>query len=152
MEAGEIHTDTMIKNAFEDDKLVFLPRTCGSSMRMLQVKSLAEIENLVPVGKYKLLEPSETAPDAIEAFGGLDMIIVPGLAFSSDGQRLGRGAGYYDKYLTGHFDLSVQQGALKPYTVAVGLQEQLLDNIPCEDHDVPLDRVIINGSIYGPGL
>lgn len=152
MNAGEVHTDIMIKNAFEDGKLVFLPRTCGKNMKMLQVKSLIDVENLVPVGKYKLLEPSEEAADAREDFGGLDMIIVPGLAFSTKGQRLGRGAGFYDKYLTSHSEWSKREGLVIPHTIAVGLQEQLLDNVPCEDHDVPLDRVIINDRIYGADL
>lgn len=63
-----------------------------------------------------------------------DVVIVPGLAFTAAGHRLGQGGGWYDRFLVG----------LAPHcvTIGVGFDEQLLEAIPTEAHDVTLDRVV----------
>lgn len=61
-------------------------------------------------------------------------MIVPGVAFTSSGSRLGHGKGYYDTFLS----------SLNPRakTVALAFKEQILDEIPCHDHDVQIDQVL----------
>jgi len=63
-----------------------------------------------------------------------DVIIVPGLAFTSDGRRLGQGGGWYDRFLPDR----------RPdcTTIGVGFAMQLVDDLPTDDHDVVLDVVI----------
>lgn len=61
----------------------------------------------------------------------LDLMIVPGLAFTEDGARLGRGAGFYDQILE-DFDGT---------SIGVCFKEQLLEELPVEEHDVPVDLV-----------
>ncbi|MCL2740451.1 MAG: 5-formyltetrahydrofolate cyclo-ligase, partial [Oscillospiraceae bacterium] len=63
-----------------------------------------------------------------------DLIIVPGLAFSKDGDRLGFGGGWYDRFL-----------ARWPNVMKIGIvqKEFLLDRVPVEEHDVRVDRVIV---------
>ena len=63
----------------------------------------------------------------------IDMIIVPGVAFDSHGNRMGRGRGFYDRLLK-----STPNAA----KIGVGYDFQLLDTIPVEPHDVPMDCVI----------
>ena len=63
-----------------------------------------------------------------------DVVVVPGLAFTAGGQRLGQGGGWYDRYLTG-----TRHDCL---TVGVCFREQLLAEVPTETHDVILDVVV----------
>jgi 5-formyltetrahydrofolate cyclo-ligase len=73
--------------------------------------------------------------------GGLDFILMPGLAFTREGLRMGRGKGYYDRYLN---QVAEVQGR-KPATVAVAFKEQIYESIPFDEHDVPVDLVLFDG-------
>lgn len=66
------------------------------------------------------------------------MIILPGVAFTTDGKRLGHGKGYYDQY---QHDLSKLQEK-RPTTIAIAFKEQVVDEVPCHEHDVILDMVL----------
>lgn len=79
------------------------------------------------------------------------MILLPGVAFTRDGKRLGHGMGYYDKFLQRYFvnnphrhRTTAAPNASKKRTHLIGLafQEQILDEIPVTDTDVILDEVI----------
>jgi 5-formyltetrahydrofolate cyclo-ligase len=63
-----------------------------------------------------------------------DVVIVPGLAFTPHGDRLGHGGGWYDRFLAGR----------RPEcrTIGVGFVEQIVDTLPVEDHDIRLDHVV----------
>ena len=74
--------------------------------------------------------PSAEPPDDPES---IDVMIVPGLAFTAAGDRLGQGGGWYDRVLS-----AVRDDCL---TIGVCFAEQLVDEIPTEPHDVRLDRV-----------
>lgn len=64
----------------------------------------------------------------------LDVVVVPGVAFTTAGERLGQGGGWYDRYLP-----RLRSTCL---TVGVGFAEQVVDSLPTEAHDVMLDSVI----------
>ncbi|MDX2378191.1 MAG: 5-formyltetrahydrofolate cyclo-ligase [Acidimicrobiia bacterium] len=66
-----------------------------------------------------------------------DVVIVPGLAFTVAGERLGQGGGWYDRFLA--------QCREDCVTVGVGFREQVVDSLPTEDHDVVLDIVVTDG-------
>ena len=79
---------------------------------------------------YGILEPKsqETLPENAPS-----VVLVPGIAFSPDGQRLGRGGGYYDKILA----------KLKnTYKIGIAYKCQIVDEIPSEPHDMKMDKVI----------
>ncbi|AAU03924.1 5-formyltetrahydrofolate cyclo-ligase [Rickettsia typhi] len=80
------------------------------------------------LGKFKTYEPINNN------FIIPELIILPGLAFSKDGYRLGYGKGYFDQYLNNNHK--------NIFTVGVCLKEQLLDNFPIESHDYKLDLLI----------
>lgn len=66
--------------------------------------------------------------------GDIDIIIVPGLAFDNSNMRLGYGGGYYDTFLVNH---------PKAIKIGVGFPFQLIDQVPVEEHDVRLNRILI---------
>jgi 5-formyltetrahydrofolate cyclo-ligase len=74
------------------------------------------------------VEPGDVDPAV------LDVVVVPGLAFTPDGRRLGQGGGHYDRFLP-----RLRAGCL---TVGAGFAEQLVDDLPTEPHDVRLDLVV----------
>ena len=92
-------------------------------MSLLEMPSLEAIHQLKPQGKYQLLEPL-TGNDTMET-GILDLIIVPGVAFDKNKNRMGHGAGFYDEFITTFHNKFKR----KPYLLGVALQEQIVDYI-----------------------
>lgn len=140
----EVQTLALIEQCFIEGKEVFLPR-CNftktetrkkNHLLMLKVQSFEDVLKLKPQGPYKLLEPLD-GEDIFEK-GNLDAIIVPGVAFSLSGDRLGHGAGFYDEFFTTYkkrFDKL-------PFLIGVGLKEQIITGIPMDSHDWSMDKVI----------
>jgi 5-formyltetrahydrofolate cyclo-ligase len=89
---------------------------------------VSALSDLSP-GKFGIREPA-----AGESPKTLDLIVVPGLAFTSDGHRLGRGTGFYDRFLS-----TVPGNTVK---VGVCFAFQLLPEIPHIDHDVKVDALV----------
>ena len=98
--------------------------------------ALAEIGGLdpaaLPTGRFGIREPGPDAPPV--APEDVDAWLVPGLAFTASGRRLGYGGGYYDRFLA----------AAKPsaLSIAVAYPFQLLDSLPAEEHDRPVGEVL----------
>lgn len=151
----EVQTMNILRTCFEMKKEVFLPR-CDVGpkegrkklhLSMIKVDKFSDVEALQPRGKYKLLEPTDGV-DVMDT-GTLDLIIVPGVAFTREMKRLGHGAGFYDEFLSVYF----KKFARKPHLIGIGLKEQLVDKIPSEEHDWDLDCLVIgNESIRGPSF
>ncbi len=85
-------------------------------------------------------DPSAALPDEPEQ---IDVVIVPGLAFTPNGERLGQGGGWYDRLLA----------RVRPdcVTIGVGFDEQLDEKLPIEPHDVPVRWVVTPARAYSPG-
>jgi 5-formyltetrahydrofolate cyclo-ligase len=79
-------------------------------------------------GKQVVVPDHEPAPSTV------DVVVVPGLAFTADGHRIGQGGGWYDRFLAG-----IRPDAV---TVGVAFREQLVDELPVEPHDVRLHHVV----------
>ena len=86
----------------------------------------------VKIRRWKLGEP--TIQDPIPYLGAVDIILVPGLAFTSDGNRLGRGYGYYDTFLAQH---------TKVKKIWLCFTCQLVDDIPMSEHDMSVDGIVL---------
>lgn len=96
-----------------------------------------ELGQLVPLNrpgmKLSLLVPPADAKEVIP-----DVLLVPGLAFTKKGTRLGRGKGYYDRYLKSYYG--------KIWGIC--FEEQILDEVPKADHDIPMELIITDSNIY----
>ena len=130
---GEVDTFAMITKAIEEKKHICLPVVVENQKEMIPTltKTLADLEN----GHFGIAQPRPDKDLEIDP-KDIDAVIVPGLAFDKSNYRLGRGAGYYDRFLS----------KLPSNTATIGLafDFQLLDRLPVEDHDIPLSVVIAN--------
>lgn len=140
----EADTIEILRKCFELGKQCFVPRfhPKGRQMDFVQVTSFADYETLPIEPKYKIRQPNlddTTRADALET-GGLDLLITPSVAYTINGLRLGHGKGYFDTYIRKVRDIPNIQ---HPFTVGLALKEQIVDNLPVHEWDVPIDEIII---------
>jgi len=148
----EVPTDLVISDMLRTDpqKHCFVPVIQPDrTLKMVRVYSVEDLQSF-PVNKYNIPEPSPfylmgadevKREDALEQ-GGLDVIIVPGVAFDKQGGRLGRGKGYYDNFLAQCHKLAMSSGCKMPTTVGLAFREQVVECVPREDHDRKVDFVL----------
>ena len=122
---NEPQTDAVIKRLRYEGRRAAVPVTDTQSGTLTH----AEITENTRKGAYGIPEPAEIVPINIEE---TEIILVPGLAFDKTGARMGFGKGYYDKLL----------GTSKAIKIGLCYDFQLLDKIPSEPHDVPMDIII----------
>lgn len=141
----EVQTDLILQHVFSTGKACFIPRyhRDSSHMDMLRLHSVEDVTSL-PVTSWNIRQPAhdDTRREEALASGGLDLILMPGLGFDKAGHRLGRGKGYYDSYL----QRCAAHPAGRPYTIALAFNEQLCDQVPVEQSDVPVDEVLYENS------
>jgi 5-formyltetrahydrofolate cyclo-ligase len=125
----EVDTYQIIRKAWETGKQVVVPK-CIPTEKALIFRTLTRFAQLESVF-YGLLEPIEAETTAVKQ-SEIDLLIVPGLAYTSEGFRVGFGGGYYDRYLNQY------QGN----TVALAFQCQVVPSIPVEAHDIPVSKII----------
>jgi 5-formyltetrahydrofolate cyclo-ligase len=124
---NEVGLYPVIEMALQNGITVVTPRAQSQrKMQHLVLNSLTELEE----GIYGTHHPA----NSYEYEGVYDFIIVPGLAFDLKGNRLGYGAGYYDTFLKDH---------VSAYRCGVAYPFQLVDQVPCEPHDIKVDQVIV---------
>lgn len=125
----EIDTAALIK-ALAYRSRVVLPRLSGDEMDFYPYSADA-----MHSGAMGILEPDGNVPVAPQ---DIDVMILPGLAFTADGLRLGRGKGYYDRYM--------EREGFRAYTIGICHTVQLLDTLPVEQHDKGIDEVVISAN------
>ena len=132
---GEPDTARLLPALWARGKAVCLPRCLpghGLEARLVRPDSA-----LIP-HPYGMLEPGEDCP--LVGKDAIGLVLVPGLAFDPSGGRLGQGGGYYDRYLP----------QTKAFTVALCRSCFLLDAVPREEHDAPVDLVLTEEETFGP--
>ena len=123
----EFQTQALIEQALKDGKKVLIPKTYPKGRMDFVVY---DPQQLVKTS-FGLLEPQGDL-EVVDA-SQIDLIHVPGLAFTTEGYRIGYGGGYYDRYLE-HFS---------GHTLSTVYHYQVQDFIP-ENHDIPVEEVLID--------
>lgn len=131
--APELSVVSATNAAFRAGKAVAFPRVAGGDLVLHRVSDWTA---LAP-GAFGIEEPSPQAPTVDP--DDVDMAVVPGLAWTRDGDRLGQGGGFYDRLLP----------RVAGATVGVGFDRQLLGGVPLEPHDVAVDRVMTPSLVLG---
>jgi 5-formyltetrahydrofolate cyclo-ligase len=123
---SEVETHDMVRRALAEGKRVVLPKVNGRDLALVEIR---DFDRDVMPGKWDIPEPVSGAAVAPEEIA---MIIVPGAAFDQRGNRLGYGAGFYDKLLK-HY---------KGATVALAFELQIVADVAAEAHDVPVHKIV----------
>jgi len=125
----ELDVWPLLAQALAAGKQVALPRFVAAT-RSYEACWIPNAETDLQMGHFGIREPRSHC--ARVSSGELDLILVPGVAFDLHGHRLGRGKGHYDKLL----------GVLQGTTCGVAFEEQIVDDIPVEPHDVRLNCIL----------
>jgi len=122
----EVRTVPMLEQAMRDGKRVAVPKCYGDEMRFIYMDDLSKVEK----GYANIPEPIADEPVADDKTA---LVLMPGMAFTKDGKRMGYGGGFYDKFL-----------AAEPNhpTVALCYDFQMVEDLPTEDYDIPVDCVL----------
>ena len=128
----EIDTNKIINNALQDKKEVYIPKIykTDKSMKAIRLSSFEDLKEnsmgiLEPIDDNNFIEKEE-----------IDLIIVPGVVFDFEGNRIGYGGGYYDRYLEPIKDVRNK--------VVLAYDLQIIDSIEPETHDITFDYIITN--------
>ena len=134
----EIKTDNIIRRALAEGKKTAVPRIEKGDLIFHYIKSPDSDFIIHP---YGMPEPLPSAPVfEPEAADEKTLLLVPGLAFDSCCLRLGRGKGFYDRFLSG-ISASVKK-------IGIGYDFQIVESVPAEEHDFPLDMIITDRSVF----
>jgi 5-formyltetrahydrofolate cyclo-ligase len=132
---GEVETFEMMKKAQKLGKIIGLPRIEKGEKRIIPA-SVESLKDDLEIGSYGIKQPKSDPTKTLRA-DCLDMVIVPGIAFDKHNNRLGRGGGYYDKFLKSLL-LSIP-------TVGLAFDFQIVESLSFqEEHDVKVSCVLTN--------
>jgi 5-formyltetrahydrofolate cyclo-ligase len=126
---SEILTQDIIQELLSNAKEVFLPKVIGDKMEFRKITDFSSLEN----GSFDIMEPK----DDCHVDNELDVILVPTVAITPEGVRLGYGYGFYDKFLAEN----------KITTISLTLEKQIVKNIPKTEHDKIIDWIVTEDKI-----
>lgn len=130
---GEVETADFIEK-WAEKKTIFLPVVEGNDLSLHPYRGKHSLQS----GAFGIMEPGREEPCRLE---DIDLMIVPGIAFDRQCNRMGRGKGYYDRLLT---TLSIPK-------IGLCFSFQLVDEIPMESFDIPMDGVVTDKEIIKYG-
>lgn len=122
----EVRTVPMLEQAMRDGKKVAVPKCYGNEMKFIYMDDLTKVEN----GYANIPEPVADGPVADDKTA---LVLMPGMAFTKAGDRMGYGGGFYDKFLAAEPDHP---------TVALCYAFQMVESLPTEEYDIPVDCVL----------
>lgn len=127
---NEIDTTPIALRSWQERKRVLAPKVSWEQRRMLpiEIRSLSDGVTSSPLG---IREPADGVPIPV---ADIDLVIVPGLGFDPFGNRLGRGRGFFDRFLA-HKDF-------RGVSCALAFEEQLVPQVPAGPHDIPVDMLV----------
>lgn len=129
---NEVKTDFIIDDLIASNKKVIIP-ICVPKTKDLILSQLLDPAKELAEGTFGVLEPKKEYIRKVDP-ASIDLVIVPGVAFDRQGYRIGYGAGYYDRFF---------QKLPKPVpSVAIAFDLQIIDKVPADDFDYPVDYII----------
>lgn len=131
----EVDTAPLALRCWQAGKSVVVPKVSWDQRRMLPVEITSLQTGLTTTG-HGIREPETGKPIPIAE---IDLVLVPGLGFTGNGFRIGRGMGFYDRFLAQPEYVGVSCG--------LAFEEQIVPNLPVLDHDVPLSMLTTDRAI-----
>ena len=119
----EVDTHDFLER-WRNKKRIILPTVVGDDIIPVELSK----ETDFAIGDFNILEPQNEPYN-----GNYDLIVVPGVAFDKNGNRIGRGKGYYDRFLCKHLEVK---------RIGICFDFQLVDEVPTEDNDIRMDEII----------
>jgi 5-formyltetrahydrofolate cyclo-ligase len=131
----EIDTAPLALRCWQQNKTVVVPKVSWDQRRMLPVEITSLQTGMTTTGP-NIREPISGKPIPIDL---IDLVIVPGLGFTPTGYRIGRGMGFYDRFLA--------QGEFIGVSCGLAFHQQVLSDLPVLDHDMPLSMLATDQGI-----
>lgn len=128
---NEVDIRPVIEEGWRQEKRIAFPKVFGDTMRYFEVSSFSQLKE----GTFHVMEPVETNPvDWKNA-----LVLVPGVAFDRQGNRMGYGKGYYDRFF------EENQVVLK---AGVAYELQVADQLPTEENDLPVEYLVTEKGVW----
>lgn len=131
----EMDTAPLALRCWQAGKTVVVPKVSWDQRRMLPVE-ISSLQTNMTTTRPGIREPASGQPMPINL---IDLVIVPGVGFTERGHRIGRGMGFYDRFLA--------QSDFIGLSCGLGFEEQVLHQIPVLDHDMPLSMLCTDRGI-----
>ncbi|MCC6422794.1 MAG: 5-formyltetrahydrofolate cyclo-ligase [Phycisphaerales bacterium] len=131
----EVDTAPLALRAWQAGKTVVVPKVSWDQKRILPVE-INSLQTGLTVSGTGVREPVAGKPVPLEF---IDLVIVPGLGFTEKGHRIGRGMGFYDRFLA--------QSDFMGLSCGLCFQEQVVSELPMLDHDMPLSMLVSDHGI-----
>ena len=127
----EVYTKKLIDYSIKR-KIVLLPKVEGLNINFYKINK----RDILIKSKFGIMEPIGQSTNLYD-IDNIDLIIVPGISFDKEKNRLGYGKGYYDKYLNDICN-----------TIGICYEEQIVDRIPTTKNDVKMKKIVTDKNIY----
>lgn len=134
--ATELDTAPLALKCWQAGKSVVVPRVSWNQRRMLPVE-ITSLQAGLTTGGHGIREPDDSGKPIPADL--IDLVVVPGLGFSESGNRIGRGMGFYDRFLA--------QPEFAGVSCGLAFQDQILADIPVLDHDMPLGMLVTDRGV-----
>ncbi|TLX82117.1 MAG: 5-formyltetrahydrofolate cyclo-ligase [Thaumarchaeota archaeon] len=126
---SEVQTQDILQEILNAGKQLALPKVVKNDLVFKKITSFSDLEQ----GNFSVMEPKEKC----ESVKNLDVIIIPAIALTRDGFRLGYGFGYFDRFLHGK----------KSKIIALSYAKQIVKSFPRDDHDVKINCIVTEDEV-----
>jgi 5-formyltetrahydrofolate cyclo-ligase len=132
----EVDTASLALRGWQQGKSIVVPKVSWDARRMVPVEINSLASDELQTTRHGLREPVAGNPVPLSF---IDLVLVPGMGFTASGHRIGRGMGFYDRFLA--------QGEFLGVSCGLCFEEQIVPYIPMLDHDVPLGMLATDRGI-----
>lgn len=133
--AHEVDTSEAILHCWQSGKSVSVPKISWQQRHMIAVE-INSLETGLPISEHGLRNPVSGVPVPFEE---IDLVVIPALGFDRKGNRLGRGSSYYDRFFA--------DNKFKARKSGLAFTEQVIDEIPVDSKDVPVDFLVTDKEV-----